>query len=250
MRLTVAACLVALLPLTGCTSMGGEEPGLLPDAGPTRSVAHLGEMTPPPAGMRWQGIHGVVVAVPDSWQTQGQPCAWGNEAAVRFVLRNAPIFNCPNLAPGEVPSSALLVGPVGVQGLADPRTLRHHVTVHGLAVRDGGVRCGDGLPRRCTVAFVVPSAEAAFEVVYSGHAAQRFVRAVRDSVRLLPDGYTTVPAIPYGTPVGRAKTTLTAAGLSGQASRVPFPHSVVGTLPEAGTVVKEGTSVALTIGDG
>ena len=98
--------------------------------------------------------------------------------------------------------------------------------------------------------FIVPSAGAAFEVTYRGHAPQRFVRAVRDSVRSVPEGYTTVPAIAYGTSVEQAKTTLTAAGLSGRAPKVPFPHSVIGTLPEAGTVVKKGTSVALTIGDG
>jgi hypothetical protein len=247
MRLTVATCLLAMLGMAACSASGG---GVHPDPGATRSGAPAGEMTPPPDGMRWQGIHGVVVAIPDSWQTQDQPCARGNEAEVRFAVRNAPIFNCPNLAPGDVPSSAMLVGPVGVQGLADPGTLRHHTTVRGLDVRDGGVRCRASLPSTCTIDFVVPSAFAAFEVTYLGHASKRFVRAVRDSVRPVPDGYTTVPAIAYGTSVQQAKSRLSAAGLSGRARKVPFPHAVIGTLPEAGAVVKQGTSVALTIGDG
>ncbi len=248
MNLTVAACLLTMLGLTACS--GAEEPGLLPDPGATRSAAHADVMSPPPAGMRWQGINGVVVAVPDSWQTQGQPCARGHEDAVWFVERNAPIFNCPNLAPGEAPSSALLIGRVGVQGLADPRTLHHHTTVHGLDVRDTGVRCRDSRPGLCTMDFVVPSAGAVFEVTYRGRAPRRFVRAVRDSVRGVPEGYATVPAIAYGTSVERAQTRLAAAGLSGRAPKVPFPHYVIGTLPAAGTVVRQGTSVALTIGDG
>lgn len=205
-------------------------------------------MAAPPDGMRWLGINGVVVAVPEGWETETDPCSSAGHGTVRFLGPARSPSWCPRISPaGDV--SSLLVAPTDGP-LLEAGRLRHEAAVHGLEVRHGGVGCRASSIGPCFLTFFVPDADALFEVSYRGRTPQEFVTAVRDSVTRVPDGYTTVPAIAYGTSMEDAKRQLAEAGLSAQSPDVDFPHYATGSQPEPGTVVADGTTVELTIGDG
>jgi hypothetical protein len=206
-------------------------------------------MVAPPNGMRWQGITDVVVAVPDSWATETAPCGPAEHDAVRFLGPGTLAMRCPYIGPAG-DASLLLIAPADLPVLPGARHLRHETTVHGLDARHGGVRCRASLVGPCSLTFSVPEANAAFEVYYRGPNPEKFVAAVRDSVTRVSDGYTTVPAIAYGTSVADAKSELAEAGLSGRSPDVESPHYAIGSQPEAGAVVEDGTTIELTIGDG
>lgn len=76
------------------------------------------------------------------------------------------------------------------------------------------------------------------------------IRRIRNSLTAIPDGYVTVPLIELGTPVNQAKAQLAEVGLDSTSPDVDFPDYATGTDPVTGSVVAEGSTVALTIGDG
>jgi hypothetical protein len=74
--------------------------------------------------------------------------------------------------------------------------------------------------------------------------------ALLGSATPVPEGWVTVPAISYGASDGEGVRILEDAGLVGVPPDVDWPHYVVGTDPATGSVVAEGSEVALVPGDG
>jgi hypothetical protein len=235
-----AVALVALLALA--TAVGGCG-GPAPDA---EVAPPASGMPAPPEGMRWQGVNGVVVAVPGGWRTDTDPCGSPDGDTVRFLGPDEPPRWCPG--GGTVSSVSSLVVAPAARHLPQLGRLDQRIARRGLQVRHGGVRCRASSLGPCTFVFAVP--DAAFAVSYRGPDPQDFVGAMRDSVTRVPDGWTTVPPIRYGISVERAKNQLARAGLTGRSPEVDFPHYATGSRPEPGTVVPDGAEVALTIGDG
>ena len=238
-----ASCVWAVLVVTAGVASGCGDA-----RGPAGNDPAGAGMVAPPEGMRWQGTNGVVVAVPKGWETDPDPCGSAEGDAVRILAAGTPPAWCPGAGSAHDDSSMLIAPPDAP--LPEIGRLRQRVDVHGVAVRHGGVRCRAGSSGPCTLAFAVPDTGVVVQVSYRGARPTEFVTAVRDSVTRVPDGYTTVPAIAYGSSVAGAKRTLDEAGLSGWSPDVDFPHYATGSRPEAGTVVALGTTVELTVGDG
>jgi hypothetical protein len=132
------------------------------------------------------------------------------------------------------------------------RTAAASRKVNGVIVLSSAVVCETSQSRGCAVSLVVPSEKAMFTLrVPKGHVAQGAPLAeFRESLRILPVGYTTVPFVEYGVSVDHAQQLLAASGLRSESPDVDFPHYATGTEPPAGTVVALDDVVMLTIGDG
>lgn len=247
MRSTAAPLLVALLVLSGCTD--GSDDARAPTAGTGAAPGTSAAVVPdPPGGTRWQGGNGVVVAVPEDWETITDVCADPEVAGVRYLSRAQLTARCA--IRGRHRDSTLVVALDRVTAGMIAGRLPVRSQVGGLAVRSSRARCPDPAPAGCTLTFAVPSAGVTFQLRYRGPDARAFAGALRGSLRAVPDGLVTVPALPYGVSDAAAIRRLTAAGLTAPEPDVDFPHYVTGTLPPAGSLVPEGSSVELQIGDG
>jgi hypothetical protein len=181
----------------------------------------------PPAGMRWQGVGDVVVAVPSSWGTVTEPCATGAGPAVHYVLPQPVSYRCAETRD----PSGLRITPGDGPGAA------------------GRPACRQSATQSCTLTFARAGA-GSFVVTYRGAESEAFVRAVRGSATRLPTGWTTVPVFAYGTSVVEAEELLERAGLVGEAPDIDYPHYATGTDPVPGSAVPDGATVAIEIGDG
>lgn len=237
MRAVVVA-LVCTLSLAACTS-GAPEPT------PPPSAPATGATFAPPAGMRWQGLAGVVVAVPADWATRTSPCLAPARAYVQFQVPYLRPIPCPYV-PDRSPAR-LTISSTGVRGLSFHQQLGRRETVNGLDVRSSGLVCRDSTLGPCSMTFAVPDAGVSFQVSYRWPHPEAFVTALHDSVTAVPDGWTTVPFVQSGFPTtaARATTRLERAGLEVARSDDGSPRSVLGTRPRAGTPVPDGSTVVL-----
>ena len=205
---------VVALAASGCAAPA--------DVSPTaHRPASLAE---PPPGTRWQGVGHVVVAVPTSWRTEIDPCTQPDGDVVLLPAVSRAVMRCAVSATR------------GVSSLVVSR-----------ASRSRALRCRSSV---CRATFGDPDARVWFGVTARGTSARRLVAGVRNSLTRLPAGWTSVPAEHYGESVEHAVRQLEAASLRGTSPDVDWPHYVTGTRPVAGTVVAEGDTVELTIGDG
>jgi hypothetical protein len=245
-RLPVAAA-VAVLALAACSDPATPTQGT-PPASP---VSPPGQWTPaapePPDGFRWVGVDELVVAVPVAWETQIEPCAPPDGDVVHFVGRASAQLDCETVPTRGV--SSLSIAPAGSGG-AIPlgRSVDLGIEIDGTHVTTSDVTCRTSSVGPCSLTFL--AAGTAFRVHYRGPEPQAFVAAVRDSLTRLPAGLTTVPFFDYGTAVDDAQQQLSTVGLEGRSPEVDWPHYATGTEPVAGSVVPEGSTVDLRIGDG
>ena len=255
MRLQVSAGLLLLAALAACGEATPPQPtsgaGAAVTSPADRATAAPPTDAPPtPPGMRLVGRHGVVVAVPDGWQTHLDLCGRIRDGAVLFADEAGPAYPCsPQPRPA---ASTLLVGSFTSSTVRPGagRDLDLVTRVGGLEVlHDGGV-CRSSALGPCTLTFGVAERDVAFRVSYHGRGAEAFADAVLQSVRAVPDGWTTVPYFRYGTSVDDARAVLAETGLEAAVPEVDFPHYATGTEPPAGSVVAEGSTVGVTIGDG
>lgn len=235
------AALTAGLVLTVCAGCG-DSLGDPPEARTAGDDTGL----PPPAGSRWVGIGDVVVAVPELWGTQTQPCAEPDGDTVFLAGRSSTRLDCATVPTAGV--SSLTVATVASGAVDLEKSADLGAEVDGLRVSHSGTTCRT--PTTCELTFVVPDSGAAFHVVHSGRRSRAFVDGVLASLTRLPADQTTVPLVEYGISVARAEKLLAAAGLVAVAPDLDFPHYATGTTPPAGTVVARGQAVELTIGDG
>jgi len=253
LALSVGASLLALTACTGGTDDTDASPT---SKSPPLSVpSHLsGQVTEPttapagPSALRWVGMDGVVVAVPESWGTSVAPCAAPDGDTVWFMGVLSMRIDC---APQPIDGvSSLTITSTRLSGLSLHRLADHDSTIHGLNVSSSDAICRNAAITVCSVTFTASGSDAVFRVVSQADQPRAFVLAVRDSIRRVPSGRTMVPFIEYGTSVVKAKQQLTDAGLRGQSPGVAFPHSTTGTDPPAGSVVAFGQPVELNVGDG
>lgn len=238
----VLATGATLLLLTGCTTAeepASGRPGDAPAAstGPTpggtasgEQVGRPDEVPAPPQRTRWAGVGELVVAVPAGWATATGYCDAAPPRTVLVRTLLPPAARCAR--PGRGGSPSLTISAPGTLGWSPDR----------------GVGCRAGSSGPCHT--LVSGGGSRFVVTYHGPGAGREVLALANSATVLPEGFTTVPAIDLGRGTGGARRLLARAGLVGVAPDVEFPHYVVSTRPRAGSPVAEGSRVALRVGDG
>jgi hypothetical protein len=73
---------------------------------------------------------------------------------------------------------------------------------------------------------------------------------VIDSIRPIPAGHVSVPPVPTGVSMEIADSLLTDLGLTVDTPSPSPAFYVTGTMPAAGEVVRDGTTVRVTVGDG
>jgi len=234
-QLLPALLLPAALLLSACTGPGPDR-GAAPAAPPALQA---------PAGQRWVAFRGVAVAVPQDWETEiFDGCGRTPDGAVVFRLpagrhgcgqgpdrRRSWVLLEP-LAPGD----DLLLA-MGAGGRVD-----------GVPVRETGPSCRNGAA--CDQAVAVPSLGFLAHVHAHGDGARSQVATIRRSLMPVPDGWTSVPPIPFGTSDEDALALLEESDLEGRIPEVDWPHYVTGSSPPPGAVVEDGSVVDLTIGDG
>ncbi len=221
-----------------------------------------------PDGTRWVGMNGVVVAVPDWWTTGDTRCATPVEDTVYFD--SGAIVDCADPVPDslarEVSSLAVLDG---TRGHGEWKTGE----MEPVAEADGHEvveleKCEKWFEGVCRRLFAVPDEGVVFAVTITDPGDADY-RTIRDSVRILPDGQTTVPlrAEDWGTPgwgaepdhVPRLVRAVREAGLKAEVVEERIPKdspgmvadlpagSYLGSDPELGSVVDEGATVRITV---
>lgn len=246
--------LVALLCLSGCGQLGGDDAASFPS---------------PPAGSRWVGSGQVVVAVPDWWTTGETQCFAPVEDTVYFD--SGAVGDCPESpTPAEirqVSALAVLAADTGY-GEKEVRGMRPVAELEGREVleREDCERWFEGVCRRL---FAVPSEGVVFAVTIAEEGDGSY-EEIRESVRVLPDGLTTVPLSTADgwTPTWGAEppaadalvAALEDAGLrveieteevpeeSPNADYVSFSAgSLLDVSPELGSVIEVGGTVTVTV---
>ena len=186
-----------------------------------------------------------MIAAPGSWAVTKDPCERNRNGTVQFLDDDSPARRCLL----DVSSGAILV----VSETENEelfRGLKRRGTVHGLEVSGSTLGCRTSMPPICSLTFAVPSEHVIFSVTHRARNAVQVIRAIRDSTRPIPGGYSAVPLIHYGWSVQKAQERLRAAGLEGNSPTVDWPHYVTDTAPTVGTVLQQGEVVELSIGDG
>lgn len=228
--------LVAALALSACAGPG-------PDGPATRSAAPTALEAP--AGQRFAAFRGVAVAVPDDWGTEVLgTCGRTPDGAVVFRLPGRR-HGCGQ-GPDRHRSWVLLERVARGDGLL--LAMGPGARVDGARVRETGLSCRTRTA--CDQVLAVPTLGVLVQVHARGERARQEVRAIGHSLSLVPDGWTSVPPIPFGTSDEDALALLGEAGLEGRVPDVDWPHYVTGSSPPPGTVIEEGSVVDLTIGDG
>lgn len=223
----------------------------------------------PPEGMRWVGTGRVVVAVPEWWTTGETRCGAPVEDTVYFD--GAATYDCV----GGTPDAVREVSALGVMdartgyGELRVRSMEPVAEVDGREVVELG-GCERWFEGVCRQLFAVPDEGVLFAVTIA-EAGDASYEAIRDSVRILPDGMTTVPLVTADgwTPAWGAEPRaadalveqLRAAGLTvevvtaeraeadianGDDAGLP-KGSYLGVSPELGSVVEEGATVTVTV---
>jgi hypothetical protein len=159
---------------------------------PAPSVSTPGWVLDPPAGMRWAGIGRVVVAIPRDWSTDGPSCADAPSVNSIYLGTNGG----PDClaTPESVMSVALF--PAGSDEAVElidesrkPSFSFTSATVDGVEVLTSPGVCATSMPGSCIQAIVVPTLGIAMRL---GSTGEDF-SAIAKSVRILPEGWTTVP---------------------------------------------------------
>jgi hypothetical protein len=246
------AALALTLALTGCGQATGESADSFPA---------------PPDGMRWVGYGRVVVAVPDWWTTGETTCDTPVEDTVYFD--HSAVADCADTratrAVREVSALALLDA-TGGYGEKEARSMRPLREVDGRKVveREGCEGWFEGVCRRM---FAVPSAGVVFAVTIAEPGDGNY-EDIRDSLRVLPEGLTTIPLAiePGWTPTWGAEPqavkslieVLQKTGLRVDVKTVErsdpdadYADLPVGSLlevsPQLGSVIEDGGTVTVTL---
>lgn len=258
-RTGLAAAGALALALTALAAAGAAGWFGHPDAVPERDRPSVSgppaavDLPTAPPGRRLVGTGRVVVAVPESWALNAlDGCGSPNAPTVWFPHENTPL-DCRTFPYGvaSVQFAAL--------GSNEGRLAAKHATtvsrVDGVEVRTGRFVCppiADCLfsPSAAPSYLVVPGEDVAL-TLYGPERAQDLLAEIADSVRILPEGYTTVPFVPGHRPVAW-NAAIAAAGLVPDAELPacdPADSCVVDPrvrpTPAPGTVVRLGSTVRL-----
>lgn len=242
--------LAALLLLTACGSGSSGTDTALPD---------------PPDGTRWVGHDGVVVAVADWWSTGETQCLAPVEDTVYFD--SGAMADCPDPAdPATVREVSALAVLDGSSGYGEKLLGEMEPVGGGILERPG---CEEWFPGVCRRVFALEGTDVVFALTIVG-SEDGDHDAIRDSVRPLPAGFTTVPIAvgqfprtpAWGDRPAVAKeyiAALEAAGLSAEVTYLDVERGGVGDPasfprghllevdPTPGTPIEEGGTVAITL---
>lgn len=212
-----------------------------------RSVApSTGTVPTAPSGMRLVGRGRAVMAVPERWTQNQDGCTTSSTGNVAFLPVPPRSCRAPNLS---IPMQPTL----GISALtATPAALGTFEPVEGSvgAVAEAAL-CLESEPTSCSQRIAVPSEDVLFTLTWwrtgDGEAT---VAQVRESLQLLPEGYTTVPFVAPGTPRSEAEEIVAAAGLKPSVNADDVDLPITGTEPAAGSVVRAPSEVALLLEPG
>jgi len=223
----------------------------------------------PPERTRWVGMGQVVVAVPDWWTTGETKCYEPNEDTVYFdpSVTTECVDEPEPSTVREVSALAVLDGTRGY-GEFQMRGMRSigEVDGHEVLELDGCERWFTGVCRRL---FAVPSEGVVFAVTIAEEGDASY-EEIRDSLRILPGGQTTVPlATSDGwTPTWGAEPDVAATlvnsledgGLNVEVETAEPPEdrdtvmyadlpegSLLGVSPQLGSVIDVGGTVTVTV---
>ncbi len=250
----LAAVLTAGL-LAGCGSAGARDEDAL-----VRSAT-------PPDGTRWVGTGRVVVAVPEWWTTGETECLTPAETTVYFDTGAS--VDCAIPTPGavdEVSALAVLDARSGYgEKLVGESQPAGEVAGREVLERDGCERWFEGV---CRQVFAVPDEGVVFAVTIHDEADGDY-EAIRDSLRILPEGMTTVPLATAGgwTPSWGAEPrtadavveAVDSAGLVAEVVTAERPKganvdiadlpkgSLLDVAPSLGSVIDVGGTVTITV---
>ena len=219
-----------------------------------------------PEGMRWVGMDDVVVAVPDWWSTGETQCGAPVEDTVYFDA--AAVYDC------EDPADPATVREVSALAVFDGTCCYGEWKLRTMEPVDGSpavdqAQCDDWFEGVCRRLFALPGTDVMFAVTIAEEGDGSY-ETIRDSVRRLPDGMTTVPLKVSGgwTPTWGAEPeaaqelgqVLERAGLRVDVERVrpdegrdaglraDLPRgSLLEVSPSLGSVVEDGATVTVTL---
>jgi hypothetical protein len=199
-------------------------------------------LTPPP-GTRYVGIGRVVVAVPEDWADGAASC--------NSPTRDTVFFPWPqDCALGGRPGvSSLAISSLPFQETGASRAeMKVTTEVDGNPVLESGATCTRSDPGICRQSFGIPDLHAFFTVT---SVSPNGVSAIRGSLRVLPDGQSTVPFV---TKWGDWRAAFRQVGLEVRVRHQPCPGSSTclgpfATTPAAGHVVPTGSTVTIEVLD-
>ncbi len=232
-------------------------------------VAPAQQVPTPPDGMRYVGAGQAVVAVPEWWTTGETQCLTPVETTVAWF--SGAVADCADPAPeGVVREVSFLEVMDATSGYGEyiVRTMEPIEPVDGVEVLEA-TGCDGWYPGTCRRLFAVPSAGIAFAVTLAD-AEDGDYETIRDSLRILPEGVTTVPLdAGFGgyTPsyrdepevVSSLVKKIEAAGLVAEVVQAPppgpdsdlaadlVPGSYLGAQPELGSAIEKGDTVTITV---
>lgn len=158
--------------------------------GTTATTATANGLPDAPDGLRWVGERGVVVAVPDWWTTGETQC--GAPVADTVYADAAAQYDCDDPAdPGIVREVSALAVLDGTCCLVES-LFRTMVPIEGRSDVVEQPGCEEWFEGVCRHLFALAGTDVVFAVTMTDDGGAAW-EEVRDSVRLLPDGMTTVP---------------------------------------------------------
>ena len=263
-RWQVAAGVVAVLAVIG----GAAAVSLLAQDKDERETT-MPAFGAPPEGTRWVGRDGVVVAVPDWWTTGDTRCYAPVEDTVYFDPSATVDCSDPDYdqSVDEVSALAMLDGTQGYGELVT-RDMEPVGTVDGHEVVESP-QCEEWFEDVCRRLFAVPSRGVVFAVTIDEPGDGAYVE-IRDSLRILPDGMTTVPIAidqgwtpSWGSDPDAADALVDAIREAGLVVDVVTPEpredrdtvmyadlppgSFLGADPDLGSVIEEGGTVTVSV---
>lgn len=245
-RTAVAGTVAVTVLVIGGGAVAGQLVGIADES--TREDVATADALEPPAGTRLVGLGRVAVAVPDDWDA--------NAASCNTPLRDTYYFphpqDCQSAVQPEVSSIAISTGQdAGTTPLLPD--IQRDGTVGGHDVLSSGVICTPQRGEPCFEVFGIRDLDVWFTVrVPRGESAADTIEAIRDSLTVLPGGYTTVPFVPYGTEAQVAEAT-EEAGLSVDVEYIDCPDTglcvdgVSDISPAVGTALTTGSTVTVTV---
>ena len=229
--------------------------------GPGRTVA--GPPTPdsepfPPVGTKFVGMGRIVVAVPVPWRVRENGCArpWGVIFRYPDEVTSAGDPDCPTDS-GVAEFRTLAIGRLdSVEGrrIASSQ-LGSESSTGAVAVREGSGLyafpefCGgtnSSEVEDCQLTFAVPADDVFFRVHIRGKDARQETLSIRDSVRRLPERYTTMPSL-QGLSPEEVEPVLEGAGLNlAPNPEWPADGNLVATDPPFGSIIPVEAEVRIT----
>lgn len=148
-----------------------------------------GTLPAAPEGMRWVGMDDVVVAVPDWWTTGETKCLTPVEDTVYFD--STAMTDCSNEPSSNTVASVSALAVLEGTCCYGEWKRRDMEPVDGSpAVELAG--CDEWFEGVCRRLFALPGTEVVFAVTIAEEGDGDY-EAIRDSIRVLPEGLTTVP---------------------------------------------------------